>query len=397
GLWLAYLVAARCLIALKTLAGSRLVAALAVPALLFNLTLVAFLPPVHSADLYNYAMYGRLAIRYGLNPYLVSGRAVPDDPAVKLAAWPDETSRYGPAWTLAAAGVSAVAGNDPLAIALAFKALAAAASLGAAVLIARLARRLAGAGPQALLLFAWNPLVLIETAGNGHNDIFMIFLALLGLWLYLSGRRLGGTVALVLSALVKYLTGLLFLLVLVQVVARPRTWRDRAAAVLPMLATAALSAAVCYAPFWAGPANIRRLLFGLAPGLNSLPNPIRMVLDRLAFLALGRVGGQALPATADQVVTAVLQFGFALLIAGYLVRVLRGGSWLSITLFWGTLTLVCLVLVYAAQYPWYLISPLAPAAIAAAADPGRAGKRLFAWSAAFGFVFGLFYVLLVPI
>ena len=38
-----------------------------------------------------------------------------------------------------------------------------------------------------IALFALNPLVLIETVSNIHNDVIMMFLALLGIWLAIDG------------------------------------------------------------------------------------------------------------------------------------------------------------------------------------------------------------------
>ncbi len=39
-----------------------------------------------------------------------------------------------------------------------------------------------------LLFFAWNPLIVLETAVNGHLDVVMVFFVLGGLWFFLWGR-----------------------------------------------------------------------------------------------------------------------------------------------------------------------------------------------------------------
>ena len=43
--------------------------------------------------------------------------------------------------------------------------------------------------PRRLLLYLWNPLVIVETAHSAHIDAFMVFLTLLALWLTLERRQ----------------------------------------------------------------------------------------------------------------------------------------------------------------------------------------------------------------
>jgi alpha-1,6-mannosyltransferase len=59
------------------------------------------------------------------------------------------------------------------------------------------------------LYYAWNPLVLIEIAGSGHNDPLGIFLLVLGFALWERGKSLGGSLSLAASFLAKYLSFLL--------------------------------------------------------------------------------------------------------------------------------------------------------------------------------------------
>jgi len=61
-----------------------------------------------------------------------------------------------------------------------------------------------------LLIYVWNPLAIIEFAGNGHVDILGILLLTFALWLFLKNRSIGSTFVLALSFLTKYLS-LLFL------------------------------------------------------------------------------------------------------------------------------------------------------------------------------------------
>ena len=107
---------------------------------------------------------------------------------VRSASWPDYSTHYGPVFT----GLSVVAawlgGGRPIGTALAFKTLAAAGGALTAWAAAALAKRDGRDGLLPLLLVAWNPLALLETAGSGHNEMVMIGLALLGLLWCARGR-----------------------------------------------------------------------------------------------------------------------------------------------------------------------------------------------------------------
>ncbi len=65
-----------------------------------------------------------------------------------------------------------------------------------------------GDDPVWSVVLAWNPLVIFETAHSGHLDAIGIFFLMLGIWMFLSGRRLVATVALSASFLSKYLAGI---------------------------------------------------------------------------------------------------------------------------------------------------------------------------------------------
>jgi hypothetical protein len=71
------------------------------------------------------------------------------------------------------------------------------------VLFRLLARR--GRPPAQALLFAWNPLVLVETAHSGHLDAMAAFFLVLALLLWESGRRVWAGAALGAATLARYL------------------------------------------------------------------------------------------------------------------------------------------------------------------------------------------------
>jgi hypothetical protein len=168
-------------------------------------------------------------------------------------AWPWSPSAYGPFWEVLAAVAARLAGNGIVENVIAFKLLGGiflATSVGVVVSILRQVapeRALAGA-----LLLAWNPIVLYETLGHGHNDIVMMFWVLAAARSLLNRNYTVAILSLLGGALVKYIpvlflpaAGLLAL----------RDLPDNRARVRFLAVTAAASIAVvvlAYGAFWRG-------------------------------------------------------------------------------------------------------------------------------------------------
>jgi len=149
------------------------------------------------------------------------------------------------------APITALAG-DRMTLALAgFKLLAVASVLVGAWAIARTlgAWRPADAATGALF-YAWNPLVLWEGIGNGHNDTLMTVPLLLALLTW--AKRRDGLVLplLVVAALIKYVAVLLLPLAAVALWRRAETRPARRRLVLASAALSALAAHVAFVPFY---------------------------------------------------------------------------------------------------------------------------------------------------
>jgi hypothetical protein len=256
-------------------------AVLAIFALLFNATLL-FMHPVGAADLFDQLFRGRILAHYGANPFTTPPNVFPDDPLRPwVGGWAHTGSPYGPTWEYLAAATSRLAGDDLWANLILFKLLVILAyGVAAWLLWATLRRLRPDWAARGLLLFAWNPLVLFETAGNGHNDMVMIAALLGALYLLVRGGRWAvlAPAALMLAALVKFVPALLMLPVLVALwhddPARARrppadaNWPPaprggrlgaRLRRVGSGAALAGLVAVALYAPLWAGPATIGAL------------------------------------------------------------------------------------------------------------------------------------------
>lgn len=224
-----------------------------------------FVAPITSLDLYDYIARGRITALYGGNPYVHAPEKYANDPMVDYVSWRSATSAYGPLWEALSALLVRLAGNSLWSNMVAQKALALAAYLLSVFLLASTLRH---AAPQralaGTLLFAWNPLVLMEGLGNGHNDMLMAVFLLGAFWMLSRAhpsagpmpRLLYGGVALLFlaaSVLVKFITVLFipfFLLYLLSEEQKGEKWLSRG---LLLLLPALLLAAEHYALFWRWP------------------------------------------------------------------------------------------------------------------------------------------------
>lgn len=213
---------------------------------------LVLLPPVFSNDLYHYAIFGRMVTVHHLNPYVTSATAVPNDILAPFAYWKSFPTHYGPVFTWLSAGAAAAGGNSVVGTAIAFKAMTAGFNLANCALVYRLGQAGGGNGLRPLVLYAWNPLILVESAGSGHNDAIMMTFALLGLWLFTQDRPAAGFASLVLSCAVKYVTGIVLLLQVARTLGQQPTRRAAVALAGRFALVGAALAVALYAPFWEG-------------------------------------------------------------------------------------------------------------------------------------------------
>jgi hypothetical protein len=176
-------------------------------ATVFSLTLM-FVYPVGAVDIFDYIINGRILAHYRLSPFVHVASEFPNDPLSPYAAWQNIPSAYGPLWAFLAAGINFLAGSaDLLANVWAFKGLAVLFYVLDIGLIYSIMTEIkpAYALPGAFL-FAWNPLLLFETAANGHNDSVMMFFVLLAIYLLLKHRPSLSIIALTCSVMIKFIT-----------------------------------------------------------------------------------------------------------------------------------------------------------------------------------------------
>jgi hypothetical protein len=304
-----------------------------------------FAYPATAVDIFQYVAQGRLLAAHGVNPFAVPPIAYPRDAIIPYLAFPREPSQYGPLWAWSEGAIAWLAGADAgriderLAVELGlYKLLGAVGQLVGAWLVFVLAGRLGGErrrAPGAAYLFAWNPLLLWEMVGNGHNDGVMMLGGLLAC-LALTSRRydLLTLPALALGALVKVPVAALAPLLALDLARRD--WRR--ALVSIGLAIAVLVAA--YAPFWTGLDTLTFLQRGnlfTASLASCLLYLLRPIVGQDAATSLARGISQSILAVAVVVILvravraestrAIVGLGYALLLAVLLLGVTWFQAW----------------------------------------------------------------------
>jgi tetratricopeptide (TPR) repeat protein len=241
-------------------------------------------PYLSSQDIFSYAFYAHILTWYHANPYVAVPRDFPFDPLFGAIFWKDQPSNYGPLWTYLSAIVSLLAGTRSGVTVAALRVLAGISGLAGTPLIWSVANRI---DPErrlaATILWAWNPLLLIESAGAGHNDIVMALFVVASLACWFSGRRTGGIAFLVLACLTKYVAVILIpLYLLAWLKAEPG---HRVAAVVKTVTVGAALTVASYVPIYAGPSTLSIVGFGSNP-LAYINSPLEIAFRDLR-IALG--------------------------------------------------------------------------------------------------------------
>lgn len=132
--------------------------------------------PALTYDIFNYIMTAKVAFTYHENPYVVMPIEIPNDPNLAFTRAANKLALYGPIWIALTAFPHYLGMGNIWQTIVSFKLMNAVAYIVFCYFIYRVTKKLTN-----VVFFALNPLVLIEVLMNGHNDIYMIALALVGL------------------------------------------------------------------------------------------------------------------------------------------------------------------------------------------------------------------------
>lgn len=165
-----------------------------------------------SYDIFNYIFDAKIVIFYNQNPYLHKALDFPTDPMLSFMRWTHRVYPYGPIWLLLTIPLSYIGLNIFFLTFFIFKLFMSGFYLLSVWAIYKIAKSLKLSNPLvAVVLFALNPLVIIESLVSSHNDIVMMGLALLGTLLVFEGKRMVGIFAYIFSIGTKFATGISFI------------------------------------------------------------------------------------------------------------------------------------------------------------------------------------------
>ena len=164
--------------------------------------------PAFSHDLFNYIFDARILVTHKLSPWQFTALDFPDDLWTRFMHWTHRTYPYGPVWLLITIPLYA-AGLGKFTLTLFwFKILAVISYLTSVKCIQNLLKAVDSKHvAQGMVLFALNPLVLIEALVSAHIDITMTAFLLVALLFASKRKRLAGSlIFLAASAGIKYVT-----------------------------------------------------------------------------------------------------------------------------------------------------------------------------------------------
>lgn len=234
--------------------------------------------PALSTDVFDYILLNRTAFVHGSDPWITAPINFPQDPFINLGSWQDISSVYGPTFHLASILPAMFGLDDLVGSVLGFKLLMIIFSLLTLVVLIKL---LPGKNSgNKLALFAFNPLFLIESAGNAHNDIIMVFFMLASYWAYKKDKYFLTGVLVSLGMMVK-----LYAVVLIGfylLFAKGKTFRSMVSRLLlGFLAASAFGVWIMGIEAVISQADLMLWVFSLR--LNSLPNLVNKI-PNLFFL-----------------------------------------------------------------------------------------------------------------
>lgn len=155
--------------------------------------------PALSNDMFNYIATAKLTFLYRENPYIIMPIDLPNEPSFSFLHAANKVALYGPVW-IALTGIPHILGFGHLFVTLfTFKFFV----ICWYIFLCYLIWITSGKKPWALAFFALNPLVVLSTVVDGHNDVVMMALALASFLCIKRRRVAAGILLLAGSILIK--------------------------------------------------------------------------------------------------------------------------------------------------------------------------------------------------
>lgn len=175
--------------------------------IIFTVVLLTFSYNGFSYDLFNYIFDAKIITHYHLNPYQYKALDFPQDPMLSFMHWTQRTYPYGPVWIFLTLPFSYLGFQLFLPTLFLFKSIESISVLGTAFFIQKIMKKVDPAySLLSVTFFAFSPLVVIEGLISAHNDMSMIFLVTLSLYLLIEKKYIRSIFMLVVSAGIKFAT-----------------------------------------------------------------------------------------------------------------------------------------------------------------------------------------------
>ena len=178
---------------------------------LFSVTaFLTFSYNAFSHDLFNYIFDAKILSFYHLNPYEYKALDFPEDPMLGFMHWTHRTYPYGPVWLAITAPLYLLGFSYLLTSIVLFKLLMAGCFLGSVYYVGEILKK---TSPKHALLgmafLGFNPLLQIESLVSAHNDIVMMFFAVIAVYFLVEKRRTLSLLFMVFSIGTKFATAVL--------------------------------------------------------------------------------------------------------------------------------------------------------------------------------------------
>ena len=159
-----------------------------------------------SYDLFNYMFDARIITLHHLSPYGYKALDFPQDPWVNFMRWTHRTYPYGSVWLALTVPLSFIGLQYFLPTLFLFKALMVGSFLGTVYFIGKILEKVSPSEKLfGMAFFALNPLVIFESLVSAHNDIVMMFFAMMGTYFLIRRKYVFAYGALWFSAQTKFI------------------------------------------------------------------------------------------------------------------------------------------------------------------------------------------------
>lgn len=161
--------------------------------------ILVFSYPFLSHDLFNYLFDAKILTYYHQSPYLMKALNFPNDPWIRFMHWTHRTYPYGPSFLLLTLIPSFFSFGKFILSFLFYKLLAVSLYVLTAFVLSKLNKQWA-------IIYATNPLIIIEGLMNGHNDMIALSLALSGIFYLSHNKKIISKILFIFSGGIKYVT-----------------------------------------------------------------------------------------------------------------------------------------------------------------------------------------------